>query len=464
MKFDFGLVGLGVMGRNFILNVAENGFSSLGLSSKIDSINLLKEEGKNYKVDGTQSDEDFVNRLSSPRIIMLLVPAGKPVDSMIERFLPYLEEGDLVIDGGNSHYDDTDRRYNYLMNKNINFIGAGVSGGSKGARYGPSIMPGGDKDAYEIVRPIFESVAAKIKDEPCVSLLGNTSSGHYVKMIHNGIEYGIMQLISEVYNVLKIPLGKENEEIYEIFKKWNNGILNSYLIEITRDIFLAKDEESGGYLIDIILDKAKQKGTGKWTSQSAMDFGASIPTIDAAVSMRIISSFKDLRMKGDKIYGNKKLEISSIDIEDLEKSLIFSFIISFSQGLSQLKIASEEKSYNLNYVDICKIWRGGCIIRAGLLEDFMQAFKLNPKLENLLFDENISLLIKNSINSARKVAIYCIKHNIPVHALLSSISYFDALKSSRLPMNLIQAQRDCFGEHTFERLDKPGNFHYNSWQ
>ena len=464
MKFDFGLVGLGVMGRNFILNVAENGFSSLGLSSKIDSINLLKEEGKNYKVDGTQSDEDFVNRLSSPRIIMLLVPAGKPVDSMIERFLPYLQEGDLVIDGGNSHYDDTDRRYNYLMNKNINFIGAGVSGGSKGARYGPSIMPGGDKDAYEIVRPIFESVAAKIKDEPCVSLLGNTSSGHYVKMIHNGIEYGIMQLISEVYNVLKIPLGKENEEIYEIFKKWNNGILNSYLIEITRDIFLAKDEESGGYLIDIILDKAKQKGTGKWTSQSAMDFGASIPTIDASVSMRIISSFKDLRMKGDKIYGNKKVETSSIDIEDLEKSLIFSFIISFSQGLSQLKIASEEKSYNLNYVDICKIWRGGCIIRAELLEDFMQAFKLNPKLENLLFDENISLLVKNSINSSRKVSIYCIENNIPVHALLSSISYFDALKSSRLPMNLIQAQRDCFGEHTFERLDKPGNFHYNSWQ
>ena len=464
MKFDFGLVGLGVMGRNFILNVAENGYSSLGLSSKIDSINLLKEEGKNYKVDGTQSDEDFVNRLSSPRIIMLLVPAGKPVDSMIERFLPYLEEGDLVIDGGNSHYDDTDRRFNYLSNKSINFIGAGVSGGSKGARYGPSIMPGGDKDAYEIVRPIFESVSAKIKDEPCVSFLGNTSSGHYVKMIHNGIEYGIMQLISEVYNVLKNPLGKENEEIYEIFKKWNNGILNSYLIEITRDIFLAKDEESGGYLIDIILDKAKQKGTGKWTSQSAMDFGASIPTIDASVSMRIISSFKDLRMKGDKIYGNNKVETSSIDVEDLEKSLIFSFIISFSQGLSQLKIASEEKSYNLNYVDICKIWRGGCIIRAGLLEDFMQAFKLNPKLENLLFDKNISLLIKNSINSARKVAIYCIKHNIPVHALLSSISYFDALKSSRLPMNLIQAQRDCFGEHTFERLDKPGNFHYKSWQ
>ena len=463
MKFDFGLVGLGVMGRNFILNVAENGYSSLGLSSKIDSINLLKEEGKNYKVDGTQSDEDFINRLSSPRIIMLLVPAGKPVDSMIDRFLPYLHDGDLIIDGGNSHYDDTDRRFNYLRNKKINFIGAGVSGGSKGARYGPSIMPGGDKHAYEIVRPIFESVAAKIKDEPCVSFLGNTSSGHYVKMIHNGIEYGIMQLISEVYNVLKNSLGKNNEEIYEIFKIWNNGILNSYLIEITRDIFLAKDEESGGYLIDNILDKAKQKGTGKWTSQSAMDFGASIPTIDASVSMRIISSFKDLRIKGKKMYGNNKIKSSNIDVEDLEKSLIFSFIISFSQGLSQLKIASEEKSYNLNYVDICKIWRGGCIIRAELLEDFMQAFKLNPKLENLLFDKNISLLIKNSINSARKVAIYCIKHNIPVHALLSSISYFDALKSSRLPMNLVQAQRDCFGEHTFERLDKPGNFHYNSW-
>ena len=463
-KFDFGLVGLGVMGRNFILNVAENGFSCIGLSSSIESIKILRKEGKDFIVDGTQSEKEFLNSLSRPRKVMLLVPAGEPVDSTIKKFLPYLDKDDIIIDGGNSHYDDTERRYKYLKEKNIKFIGAGVSGGSKGARFGPSIMPGGDKDSYEIIKPIFESVSAKVKGEPCVTYLGNTSSGHYVKMIHNGIEYGIMQLISESYHILKNGLNKENIEIYNTFKKWNDGMLNSYLVEITRDVFKVKDEKSENYLIDLILDKAKQKGTGKWTSQSAMDFGVSIPTIDSSVSMRIISSFKETRIKAQKLYSKKIISpTSSIKSDDIEKALIFSFIITFAQGLSQLKIVSEEKSYNLNYEKICKIWRGGCIIRAQLLEGFMQAYRKNSSLDNLIFDENISEIINKTVLSIRKVSIYCIENNIPSHALLSSLSYFDSIKSSMLPMNLIQAQRDYFGEHTYERIDKEGLFH-TDWE
>ena len=462
--FDFGLVGLGVMGRNFILNVASNGYSSIGLSSKDEAIELLKNEGKDYEVDGTKSDEEFIKKLKRPRKIMLLVPAGAPVDSVIERFLPYLEDGDILIDGGNSHYDDTDRRFKYLKDKNINFIGAGVSGGSRGARFGPSIMPGGEKDCYQNLKPIFEAASAKINGDPCVAYLGNTSSGHYVKMIHNGIEYAIMQLISEKYHILKYGLKKSNKEIHEVFKSWNEGVLESYLIEITRDIFKAYDKESGNDLIDMILDKAKQKGTGKWTSQSAMDFGVSIPTIDSSVSMRIISSFKTLREKGENIFGKNEISDNDINTNDLEKSLIFSFIVSFAQGLSQLKVASDEKSYNLNFEEICKIWRGGCIIRAKLLENFMKAFNKNNDLTNLLFDEDISSIINDTVNAARRVSVYCINNQIPAYSLLASLSYFDAIKSSRLPMNLIQAQRDCFGEHTFERIDKPGTFHYKNWQ
>jgi 6-phosphogluconate dehydrogenase len=463
MSFDFGLVGLGVMGRNFILNVAENGFSSLGLSSKIDSINILKEEGKNYNVDGTQSDEDFIGRLSTPRKIMLLVPAGTPVDSMIERFLPFLEKGDLIIDGGNSHFDDTERRFKFLNSKNINFIGAGVSGGSKGARFGPSIMPGGNKNSYEIVRPIFESAAAKVNGSPCVAYMGNSSSGHYVKMIHNGIEYAMMQLISESYDLLKNGLKRKNEEIHDIFFKWNETTLNSYLIEITKDIFSKKDTDTDNHMVDMILDKAKQKGTGKWTSQSAMDLGINIPTIDSSVSMRIISSFKDQRIKAEDFYKKDNNEVSSnkIDVDDIEKSLIFGFMISFAQGMSQLASASKEKSYNLNFSDICKIWRGGCIIRAKMLQDFMDAFDSNPDLENLLFDENIKSVINSTIDSARKVSVYSIENEIPASGLLASISYFDSFKSGVLPMNLVQAQRDCFGEHTFERIDKEGSFHFD---
>tara|TARA_B100001146_G_scaffold36386_1_gene29798 strand:- start:15432 stop:16826 length:1395 start_codon:yes stop_codon:yes gene_type:complete len=462
MKFDFGLVGLGVMGRNFILNVAENGFSSIGLSSSKEKIKLLKEEGKDFDIDGTQSDKVFIDSLSTPRKIMLLVPAGNPVDSMIDRFLPLLDHGDIIIDGGNSHFDDTERRFKYLESKKINFLGAGVSGGSKGARYGPSIMPGGNKEPYLKIKSIFESVASKVDNVPCVAYLGESSSGHYVKMIHNGIEYAMMQLISESYDLLRRGFKKNNDEIQKIFSKWNDGILNSYLIEITKEIFSKKDMETDNYMIDVILDKAKQKGTGKWTSQNAMDLGINVPTIDSAVSMRIISSFKDQRIKAENMYKTQNNKTSSIHItvEDVEKSLIFGFIICFTQGLSQLRSASNEKSYNLNYSEICKIWRGGCIIRAKMLQDFMNAFDLNSELENLLFDLNIKEIINSNIESARKVSIYSIENEIPLSGLLSSISYFDSFKSGNLPMNLVQAQRDCFGEHTFERIDKKGTYHF----
>ena len=462
MKFDFGLVGLGVMGRNFILNVAENGFSSIGLSSSEEKIKLLKEEGKDFDIDGTQSDKVFIDSLSTPRKIMLLVPAGNPVDSMIDRLLPLLDYGDLIIDGGNSHFSDTERRFKFLESKKINFIGAGVSGGSKGARCGPSIMPGGNKESYLNIKSIFESVAAKVDNVPCVAYLGESSSGHYVKMIHNGIEYAMMQLISESYDLLRRGFKKDNDEIQKIFSKWNDGFLNSYLIEITKDIFSKKDMETDNYMIDVILDKAKQKGTGKWTSQNAMDLGINVPTIDSAVSMRIISSFKDQRIKAENMYKTQNNKTFSINITvgDVEKSLIFGFIVCYAQGLTQLRSASNEKSYNLNYSEICKIWRGGCIIRAKMLQDFMDAFDLNSELENLLLDLNIKKIINSHIESARKVSIYSIENEIPLAGLLSSISYFDSFKCGNLPMNLVQAQRDCFGEHAFERIDKKGTYHF----
>ena len=323
-------------------------------------------------------------------------------------------------------------------------------------------MPGGNRESYLKIKPIFESVAAKVNNVPCVAYLGESSSGHYVKMIHNGIEYAMMQLISESYDVLRRGLKKNNGEIQKIFSQWNNGILNSYLIEITKDIFSKKDMETGNYMIDVILDKAKQKGTGKWTSQNAMDLGINVPTIDSAVSMRIISSFKDQRIKAENMYTTQdnRTSLINITVEDIEKSLIFGFVVCFIQGLSQLRSASNEKSYNLNYSEICKIWRGGCIIRAKILQDFMNAFNLNSELENLFFDLNIKEIINLNIESARKVSIYSIENEIPLSGLLSSISYFDSFKSGNLPINLVQAQRDCFGEHTFERIDKKGTYHF----
>ena len=459
---DFGLVGLGVMGRNFILNVLDNGFSASGLDLDAEKVEALEEEAAGKTVLSTGSAEEFVSSLATPRKIMMLVPAGKAVDAVIESLLPFLSPDDLLIDGGNSFYEDTDRREAYLRDKGLHFLGVGVSGGAKGARRGPSIMPGGSAKAYEFIKPVFEAVSAKVKGEPCVAYLGPKSAGNFVKMVHNGIEYGMMQMISEVYDLLTKGAGLDNDELHEVFKSWNNGRLQSFLVEITSEIFLQKDDKGEGRLVDKILDKAKQKGTGKWTSQNAMDLGIPIPSIDMAVSMREISSVNSQRIEAEKVYGQKTIsgyEHKEEFIEMAEATLYFSFIMSYAQGMTQLMAASEEYKYDLDPSTIAKIWRGGCIIRAALLEDITIAFNKNKSLPNLIMDQEIASKVKGCITSVRKLVAYGIQNAIPMASLTASLNYFECYTSSRLPLNLIQAQRDHFGSHTYERVDIAGIFH-----
>ncbi|MEQ9165411.1 MAG: NADP-dependent phosphogluconate dehydrogenase [Fulvivirga sp.] len=461
-KYDFGLVGLGVMGHNFILNVADKGFSVCGLDldqAKVDS--LIKSGGDPSKVQATTKVEEFTQSLSAPRKIMLLVPAGKLVDAAIESLLPHLDKGDIIIDGGNSFFTDTDRREAYLKEKGINFFGSGVSGGAEGARRGPSIMPGGNKKAYQYIKPIFEAAAAKFNGEPCVAYLGPKSAGNYVKMVHNGIEYGLMQLTSEVYHLLKNAAGLNNEELAATFDSWNKGRLQSFLIEITAEIFNQKDDKGDGELVDKILDKAKQKGTGKWTSQNAMDLGIPIPSIDIAVSMREISAFKDLRVEAEALYGKPSPKaVDKADfISQAEKALYFAFIITYAQGLNQLVEASEEYGYELNMAEVAKIWRAGCIIRAALLDDISKTFSATPGLKNVVMAPDFVGKLKETMAATREVVAYGAKNGIPLPGLSNSLTYFDAITSGRLPLNLIQAQRDHFGSHTYERTDMEGIFH-----
>lgn len=465
-NYDFGLVGLGVMGRNFILNVADNGFTAYGHDMDTEKVNALKEEGNDLaKVSASTDVVEFVQNLSTPRKIMLLVPAGKIVDIVIESLLPHLDKGDIIIDGGNSFFTDTDRREAYLKEKNIHFFGSGVSGGAKGARRGPSIMPGGDKEAYKEVQPIFEAVSAKFKGEPCVAYLGPKSAGNYVKMVHNGIEYGLMQLTSEIYDLLKKAGGLSNDELHEVFSTWNKGRLQSFLVEITSEILKQEDDKGDGRLIDKILDKAKQKGTGKWTSQNAMDLGIPIPTIDIAVSMREISALKEERTQADKLYDRPTP--TAIDKKELikmaEEALYFSFISAYAQGLHQLLDASNEYGYELDLAVIAKIWRAGCIIRAELLEDITKAYLDNKNLANLLLSPIFVEKVQATVGSAREVVAYSAKNGIPVPGVSNSLTYFDAYTSERLPLNLIQAQRDHFGSHTYERTDMEGIFH-TEWE
>ncbi|MBV6644028.1 MAG: NADP-dependent phosphogluconate dehydrogenase, partial [Cyclobacteriaceae bacterium] len=458
-NYDFGLVGLGVMGRNFILNVADHEFSAFGLDTDEEKVSALKEEGAGKPVDGTTDKKAFVSQLKTPRKIMLLVPAGGPVDAVIQDLLPLLDQGDLIIDGGNSFFEDTDRRYESLHAKGIKFIGSGVSGGAKGARFGPSIMPGGDPEAYALVKPIFEAVSAKVSGEPCVAHMGQKSAGNYVKMVHNGIEYGLMQLISELYGVMKTGLGYSNEQLQKTFEDWNGGRLQSFLVEITAEIFAKSDDLAEGLLVDQILDKAKQKGTGKWTSQNAMDLGIPIPSIDSAVSMRAISAVKGTRKRAQALYGEQRAAALDISTEELESALYFAFIVTYAQGMSQLAAANKEYGYESDLATISKIWRGGCIIRAALLEDMYQAYQRNADLENLLLDVEFVKKVSESVLSARKVLGFAVANGIPALSLGASVGYFDAFKSGRLPLNLIQAQRDHFGSHTYERVDKEGIFH-----
>ncbi len=463
-QYEFGMIGLGVMGRNFLLNIADHGFPVAGYDTNPDKVTALEKEGGDHTVKGFNQLEEFIDSLAVPRKIMMLVPAGNIVDAVIDELLPHLSEGDLIIDGGNSFFLDTDRRTKKLTEQKINFLGIGVSGGEEGARRGPSLMPGGHQEAYEIIRPILEAAAAKVQDEPCVAYLGKGSAGHYVKMVHNGIEYGLMQLIAEAYDLMKRGMQLENQEIHKLFKEWNEGDLQSFLIEITADIFQQPDKEGGeGFLVDKILDKAKQKGTGKWTSQSAMDLGIPIPTIDVAVSMRFLSALKEERKEAAQILENSTAGTTTTDRKllegELHNALHFAIIATYAQGLALLKEASKEYKFGIDLAEVAKIWRGGCIIRAKLLEDIMVAFKHQPELANLMLDDHLAKVMLQQHLDAVEVAKFSMQQGIPAPGLTAAIAYFDAYRSKRLPSNLTQAQRDYFGAHTYERIDQEGVFH-----
>ncbi|PSR14919.1 MAG: phosphogluconate dehydrogenase (NADP(+)-dependent, decarboxylating) [Bacteroidetes bacterium] len=465
MQYDFGMIGLGVMGRNFLLNVADHGFAAAGLDLDADKAASLNQSAEHRKVLGTTDQAEFLAALRQPRTIMLLVPAGKVVDSVIDGLLPHLSPGDLLIDGGNSFYEDTARRAAYLQTKNIQFLGVGVSGGEEGARRGPSIMPGGDHAAWERIQPILEAVAAKVDDDPCVAYMGKGPAGHYVKMVHNGIEYGLMQLIAEAYDLLKQVGGLSNQAIHQVFSEWNKGPLQSFLIEITAEIFAQPDDQKSGDLIDVILDKAKQKGTGKWTSQSAMDLGVPVPTIDAAVTMRGLSALWSFRQEAAKDYGDNAVEktvTTAAFVAQVEQALLFAFILTYAQGLHLLAVAGKEMDLDLRLADTAKIWRGGCIIRAELLEDIRQAYVAAPDLENLLGSAVFRGRLKTLLPSVKAVVVKGVENGIPLLALASTLHYFEALRTATLPLNLVQAQRDFFGAHTYERLDATGVFH-TSW-
>lgn len=459
ITYNFGIVGLGVMGRNLLLNMADNGYAVAGLDLDQEKADSLQAEAQNdHQIFATVQPEAFVKSLEQPRAIMLLVPAGAPVDGAIQTLLPFLDEGDIIIDGGNTYFTDTDRRYKELSSKGIHFFGMGISGGESGARRGPSMMPGGDKVAYERLRPIFEAIAAKVDGEPCVEFLGNGSAGNYVKMVHNGIEYGIMQLIAETYDIMKNVYHLDHETIQQSFEQWNKEELNSFLIEITANIL--KQKEGDKYLVDLISDWAKSKGTGKWTSQNAMDLQVPVPVIDAAVNMRDMSKYKPERIQASKLLTwNNDQNINNVNLEELKQGLYFAIITTYAQGLAQLKVASETYGYELHLETVCKIWRGGCIIRATLLEDFRKAFALQPDLPNILLDKHIAEKLMSAQSSIRSVLKEAIQNGTPVSAWMNALSYFDAYRTENLPTNLIQAQRDFFGAHTYERIDKEGVFH-----
>lgn len=460
-KYTLGMIGLGTMGRNLLLNMADNGFQVTGYDKDARMLKKLEEDGKAHNLKGFESLEDFIQSLELPRRIMLLVPAGKIVDSVIQELVPLLDKGDMIIDSGNSHFTDTSRRAIELSDQGIHFFGMGISGGEEGARFGPSMMPGGDKAAYNAVKPILEAVSAKVNGDPCVAYIGPGASGHFVKMVHNGIEYSMMQILAETYDLLKNVLGYNNEQIYNTFEKWNNGRLKSFLLEVTRDIFKVKDKKTGGYLIDVIKDQAKSKGTGKWTSQVSMDLQLPIPTINESVSARDLSKFKELRVALSQALPHKQIKVedaAAFEVQ-LEQALYFAMITSYAQGLHLLEQASAEFKYELNLKEISQIWRGGCIIRAVLLEDIYQAYKKQPELPHLYSDDSIQNQLKKIIPGTRNVVITALKNGIAIPCFASALTYYDSLRTDKSPLNLTQAQRDFFGAHTFERIDEEGIFH-----
>jgi 6-phosphogluconate dehydrogenase len=461
-KYEIGMVGLGVMGRNLLLNMADHEYSVAGYDKDAGRVEQLQKEAEHRDIRGCKDKNEFLNVLRTPRAIMMLVPAGPIVDSVIRDLLPHLSKGDLLIDAGNSHFTDTETRQKALTKKGIHFFGMGVSGGEAGARHGPSMMPGGPEEAYDRIRPVLEATAAHVNGDPCVTHLGPGSAGHYVKMVHNGIEYGIMQLIAETYDIMERGLGLSDDELHEVYNKWNQAELNGYLMEITANIFLKKDEKTGKRLVDVILDAAHQKGTGMWTSQDAMTLQVPIPTTDMAVVMRNLSAMEEERRAASKKLTGPPAKIEAdrnAVIGQLKNALYTAMILAYSQGMSLLRHASEQYKYGLDFEAVARIWRGGCIIRAALLEKIRAAFRSNPDLPSLLMDSHLGKEVVSRQHDLRKAVQIGAQAGIPVPAMMASLAYFDGYRSERLPANLIQAQRDYFGAHTYERVDMRGVFH-----
>ena len=459
---EIGLIGLGTMGQNFLLNMADHGYAVAGYNRTADKVDELIAMAGDRAIHGAKSVEAFLKLLRRPRKIVLLVPAGNPVDSVIDQLLPGLEEGDILIDGGNSHFNDTERREKTLAEKNIHFIGMGVSGGAEGARYGPSMMPGGNESAYNQVKDIFEAAAAKVDGQPCVTYLGRGAAGHYVKMVHNGIEYGMMQLLAESYDLMKNGLGLDNEQLHQVYSDWNRAELNAYLVEITAEIFAEKDGRGSGWLIDSILDTAKQKGTGKWTSQNALDLGIPTPSIDVAVTGRYLSALKEERKIAAQVLPRPSITFSGnrdAAVSEVRNAFYAAMVITYAQGMTLLQAASKEYNYNLNLEDVARIWRGGCIIRAAMLEDFRQAYQNRSDLPNLLIDPLLSSAIMAREADLRLTVQRAAGMSIPAPGFMVALAYLDSYRSERLPANLIQAQRDYFGSHTYQRIDAEGLFH-----
>ncbi|MEY2502369.1 MAG: 6-phosphogluconate dehydrogenase [Verrucomicrobiota bacterium] len=461
---DIGLIGLAVMGENLVLNMESKGFSVAVFNRTWEVTEKFgngKAKGKN--IQPTRTIEEFVGALKRPRKAMIMVKAGGPVDAVIGQLAPLLEKGDVIIDGGNSLFTDTQRRCKDLEGRGIHFVGCGVSGGEEGALKGPSLMPGGSRDSWEIIAPIFRKIAAQVDGEPCCRYMGPDGAGHYVKMVHNGIEYGDMQLICEAYAILKDVLGLTGNDLAEIFDEWNKGDLDSYLIEITAKIFRKVDPETGKPLVDVILDKAGQKGTGLWTLQSALSQSVVISTINAAVEARVISSRKDERVASSKILPQPKVAKFTGDrkalVTAVRDALYASKIVSYAQGMELLGAASLGSHWDLNFGDIATIWRGGCIIRAKFLNRIKEAYERDPKLHNLLLDQYFTGILERTQDNWRVAVATAVTHGVAVPAFSASLGYFDSYRSARLPANLLQAQRDFFGAHTYERVDKPGVFH-----
>jgi 6-phosphogluconate dehydrogenase len=467
-KADIGVIGLAVMGENLVLNMESKGFTVAVYNRTTEKVdNFINGRAKGKNIIGTHSLEEFVDVLEKPRKVMLMIKAGPAVDKTIDALIPLLDEGDIIIDGGNTHFPDTDRRTKYVESKGLLYIGTGVSGGEEGALLGPSIMPGGSPKAWPAVKPIFQKIAAKVEDgSACCEWVGENGAGHFVKMVHNGIEYGDMQLITEAYHIMKNLLGMSADEMHEVFKEWNEGDLDSYLIEITRDILAFKDED-GEPLVEKILDTAGQKGTGKWTAVASLDHGTPLTLIAEAVYARFLSALKDERVRASKILSGPAPEFKGDKeefLKSLKDALFASKIVSYAQGYALMRAAAKEYGWDLNYGGIALMWRGGCIIRSVFLGKIKEAFDNNPELENLLLDPYFKEKVMNAQQGWRKVVAEAAMNGIPAPAISTALNYFDGYRSERLPANLLQAQRDYFGAHTYERVDKPrGEFFHTNW-